>query len=100
MTSIIVSTKNIPAGKMTVMEKNGKEILIANVDGKYYAMSNVCTDRGCRLNAGTLTGALLECPCHGSTFNVTTGSVVKGPTTRPEPIFPVAVIGDQISITV
>ena len=85
---------------MTAVEKNGKEIVIANVDGKFYAMGNVCTHMGCKLDEGTLTGALLECPCHGSTFNVTTGTVVKGPTTSPEPTFPVAVADGQVSITI
>ncbi len=100
MTLIVISAKDVPTGKMTAVEKNGKEILVANVDGKYYAMGNVCTHMSCKLSEGTLTGALLECPCHGSTFDVTTGIVVKGPTTSPEPTFPVTVTGNQVSIAI
>jgi nitrite reductase/ring-hydroxylating ferredoxin subunit len=100
MASIVISAKNIPAGKMTTLENNGKEILVANVDGKYYAIDNDCTHLGCKLNEGTLTGVRVECPCHGSTFDVTTGAVVTGPTTSPEPIYPATVSGDQILIAV
>ncbi|GAB1398969.1 hypothetical protein MASR1M66_04210 [Aminivibrio sp.] len=41
---------------MMAVEKNGKSILIANVNGEYYAMGNICTHRGCSLSDGTLEG--------------------------------------------
>ncbi len=52
------------------------------------------------LDEGTLTGELLECHCHGSTFNVTNGKVVKGPAKKPEPSYKVDIRDGQISITV
>jgi nitrite reductase/ring-hydroxylating ferredoxin subunit len=93
-----LSTKDLPPGSMTQVVVNGKSILLANINGRFYAIGNVCTHMGCSLTDGTLTGYLIECPCHGSTFNVTTGTLVKGPAAKPEPVFQVAVSGDKISI--
>jgi len=78
----------------------GKDVLVANVDGQYYAIGNVCTHMGCTVSDGVLTGANVECPCHGSTFDVRTGAVVRGPATRPEPSYRVEVSGDRLSIAV
>jgi len=98
MTSL--SAKDVPAGTMVGIRASGKDILVANVDGKYYAIGNACTHRGCTVSDGTLAGAHARCPCHGSAFDVRTGGVVHGPATKPEPSYKVEVSGDQISITV
>ncbi len=100
MQSTSLSAKDIPAGTMMGVHADGKDILVANVDGKYYAIGNSCTHRGCTVSDGTLAGAHARCPCHGSTFDVRTGEVVHGPATRPEPSYKVEVSGDQISIAV
>ncbi len=81
---------------MIGVENAGKRILVANVNGQYYAIGNTCTHRGCTVSEGILTGDKVQCPCHGSTFNVRTGDVVKGPAKKPEPSFKLRVDGDQI----
>jgi nitrite reductase/ring-hydroxylating ferredoxin subunit len=95
-----LSANDIPAGTMVGVRAGGKDILVANVDGKYYAIGNSCTHRACTVSDGTLDGAHARCPCHGSAFDVRTGEVVHGPATKPEPSYKVEVSGDQISITV
>ena len=40
---IVGKTSDIPEGKMTHITAGGKEILVANVNGRYYATSNICT---------------------------------------------------------
>jgi 3-phenylpropionate/trans-cinnamate dioxygenase ferredoxin subunit len=78
----------------------GKSVLVANLAGKYYATGNVCTHMGCTLSNGTLKEGNVECPCHGSVFDVKTGKVVKGPAKKPEPTFQVKVEGDDLMISV
>ena len=92
------SSKDIPAGKMTGIENSGQKLVMANVSGEYYAIGNICTHRGCKLSDGTLTGDNVQCPCHGSIFNVKTGAVVKGPATTPEKSFKVRLDGDSIFV--
>jgi nitrite reductase/ring-hydroxylating ferredoxin subunit len=73
---VVGKTEEIGEGKMTHVTAGGKEIFVANVEGKYYAMSNVCTHAGAELHEGELTGTELKCPWHGAKWDVTTGSLV------------------------
>ena len=95
----IASVKDLPSGTMKGVESNGQQILIANLKGKYYAIGNTCTHSGCSLSDGSLNGEKVRCPCHGSTFDVMTGSVLKGPAENPEPSYELKVDGDQILVS-
>ena len=48
----VASAKDVAPDKMIGAEAGGKQILIANVDGSFYAMGDKCTHRGCRLSGG------------------------------------------------
>jgi 3-phenylpropionate/trans-cinnamate dioxygenase ferredoxin subunit len=97
----VASAKGLGAGKMVGAEAGGKPILVANVDGKYYAIGDKCTHRGCKLSGGTLKeDGVVECPCHGSNFDVKTGNVVKGPAKTPEPAFKVKVEKDDVLVDI
>jgi len=76
MAKIMVGkTSEIGEGKMTHVTAGGKEILVANVGGKYYATGNTCTHAGAELHEGTLEGKELTCPWHGSKWDITTGTM-------------------------
>ena len=49
--------------------------------GTFKAFSATCTHQGCTVSEVTATG--ISCPCHGSVFSITDGSVVNGPATKP-----------------
>lgn len=96
----VASSKDLTPGKMIGTKVGGKQIMIANVDGSFYAMADKCTHRGCRLSGGKLEEGKVHCQCHGSVFNVETGKVVKGPAKTPEPTFQVKVEKDQIMVNI
>jgi nitrite reductase/ring-hydroxylating ferredoxin subunit len=73
----------IPNGKMKHVEVNGKEILVANVHGKFYAISDRCGHMNALLSMGNLTGTVVTCPFHGSKFDVTTGKKLSEPILTP-----------------
>lgn len=73
----VASVQDVPNGKMKHVEINGKEILIANVDGECYAISDRCGHSNAPLSSGNLKGNVVTCPLHGAQFDVTTGSKVK-----------------------
>jgi 3-phenylpropionate/trans-cinnamate dioxygenase ferredoxin subunit len=75
----VAETPLLPAGKMMLVVAKGKEILLANVEGTYYAISNKCTHMGGMLCDGKLEGSIVTCPRHGSQFDVKTGKAVRGP---------------------
>ncbi|HXX54602.1 MAG TPA: Rieske (2Fe-2S) protein [Methanoregula sp.] len=86
---------NAPLHGVTI---DDKQILIANAGGKYFAIGNVCTHRGCRLSGGKLDGETVRCPCHGSVFELKTGNAVHGPAKNPEPAYRVSVEKDEVFI--
>jgi nitrite reductase/ring-hydroxylating ferredoxin subunit len=72
----ITSVRDIPDGKMKHFEANGREIMIANTDGNYYAVSDRCGHSNASLSMGSLNGKVVTCPLHGAQFDVTTGKKV------------------------
>ena len=78
----------------------GREILIANVNGSYYSTDNRCTHVGGPLARGKLVGYVVECPLHGSQFDVRTGAVVRSPARMPEPRHEVKVEGSEVLVKV
>ena len=58
-------------------------LAIVNVDGRVFALDNRCTHAGGKMCEGDLDGTVIECPLHGSRFEVTTGAVVAGPARLP-----------------
>ena len=73
----IANIKDLSEGTMKKYQVQGTEILIARVEGKYYAAQNKCPHFGGDLSKGKLEGTIVTCPRHGSQFNVTDGSVVR-----------------------
>jgi len=92
----VALTKDLEPDHMVGVEAGGKEVVVANLDGTYYAIGNRCTHMGCMLSDGTLKRENATCPCHGSIFNIRTGSIIKGPAKNPEPVFPTKTEAEQI----
>ena len=63
----------IPTGKMKAVKLGGKDILLANVAGNFYAIDNKCPHAHAPLSHGKLEDCAVKCPLHGATFDVTTG---------------------------
>ncbi len=76
----VSGTSEIAKGKMKKVTLEDKAILIANVNGRYYAIGNECTHYGGDLSQGTLEGTIVTCPNHNSKFDVASGKVVSPPT--------------------
>ncbi len=64
---------------MKHIESGGEEILLANVEGKFYATSDRCGHMNARLSMGRLQGNIVTCPLHASQFDITTGKKIKDP---------------------
>ena len=73
---LVGKTSDIPSGKMIIVSTDGKDILVTNVDGNYYAMDDTCTHAGASLSEGSLDGSTVTCPWHGSTWDCKTGKMI------------------------
>ena len=85
-------------GKMKCVDVNGQRILLANVDGRFYATDDTCTHEDASLSTGFLKGELVKCPLHGSRFNVCTGAVLDDPAETNLKTYAVRVEGKNIMI--
>jgi nitrite reductase/ring-hydroxylating ferredoxin subunit len=72
----VAKLPEVPPGSMMGLDIEGRYMLLANVDGKIYAMDGLCSHMAGRLWEGTLEGSIVKCPKHGSRFDVRTGEVV------------------------
>ena len=77
---------------------DGIEILVCNVEGKIYAIEDVCTHDGGPLDQGTLEGDRVVCPRHGATFDVRTGQALTLPAVLPVLTFAVTIEGDDVFV--
>ena len=69
----------IPPGKMIKISIDGKEIIVSNVDGDFYAVDDLCTHSGASLSEGSLEGCIITCGWHKAEFDCKTGKLVKFP---------------------
>jgi nitrite reductase/ring-hydroxylating ferredoxin subunit len=83
----------VPPGVSRVVTVGGRPVLAHNVDGVLFATASECPHAFGPLADGKRSGPTIECPLHGSVFDVTTGEVVTGPATEPLATFRVEVDG-------
>ena len=74
-----IQTAEIAPGGMKTIELNGRELVICNCDGRFYALHRRCGHMNSPLELGTLDGTTLTCPMHYAQFDVTTGEALSGP---------------------
>lgn len=79
----------IPDGEMNSFAVGERQVAVANLEGDLHAFDDVCTHQQCSLAEGDLDGTIVECPCHGSQFDVITGENVQGPATDAVDVYEV-----------
>ena len=70
---------DIPPGKMKKISVDGKDVMVANIDGDFCAMDDSCTHSGASLSEGSLEGCTVTCGWHKAEFDCKTGKLVKFP---------------------
>jgi nitrite reductase/ring-hydroxylating ferredoxin subunit/uncharacterized membrane protein len=84
--------------EMKRVDAGGVPVLLVRREGEVCALANTCSHLGGPLSEGKLEGDVVQCPWHGSRFNVRDGSVVDGPATFPQPCFEARVREGQIEV--
>jgi nitrite reductase/ring-hydroxylating ferredoxin subunit len=93
---------DIGPGEMKYVEagKNDEPIVLINVDGGFYALTDTCTHEEASLSDGEIIGDEIECPLHGGAFEIRTGLPAAFPVVVSAKIYPVRVVGDDVQIAV
>jgi nitrite reductase/ring-hydroxylating ferredoxin subunit len=64
---------------MKLFRIGSRRVVLARTEDGYVAFDDRCTHRGGPLSDGTLACGTVQCPWHGSQFDVRTGAVKHGP---------------------
>ncbi len=92
----VAETGDLSPGEMKLVMLGEDEVLLANVAGQYYAISDTCTHARGSLSYGRLEGDQVECPRHNTRFSVVTGEPVRPPATDAVEVYRVRVSGQDI----
>jgi len=94
----VLSDAELREGEMKRADAGGVPVLLVRCEGEVCALAHTCSHLGGPLSEGKLEGDVVQCPWHGSRFNVRDGSVVDGPATFPQPRFETRVREGQIEV--
>jgi 3-phenylpropionate/trans-cinnamate dioxygenase ferredoxin subunit len=104
MTSDTTLHRICPASELDLGEGRrveiGPGIAVFNVEGKFYAVSDMCSHAEASMADGYLEGDEIECPLHGARFCLKTGEALCQPATEPLQTFPVLVRDGDLYIEV
>lgn len=98
----ICSVEDLPPGATRVVEAKEVEVVVTNCDGAHYAIENRCSHDDGPLAEGPFDAraCTLECPRHGSIFDLRTGRPLTLPAYEPVDTFPIVMDGDRIQVEV
>lgn len=94
----VAETADLPPGTGKLIQADGHEIALFNVDGEFFAIDNICSHSGGPLCEGELRADTIECPWHGAQFNVRTGVAMCPPAPANVRSFPVEVRDNDVFI--
>jgi len=94
----VANKQDLQEGGLLKVEPGGKPVVLSMVNGKVYAIDAVCSHEGGPLEEGTLEGYEVECPWHGSKFDVRTGEVTNPPAETPLSVYEVKVENNDILV--
>jgi 3-phenylpropionate/trans-cinnamate dioxygenase ferredoxin subunit len=97
----VADERELSAGQLMAVEVGGRPVCLARVaDGTVYAVSDICTHEQVSLSEGEIWERSVQCPQHGSLFDLATGEVTGLPAQVPLETFPVRVDGGSIFVDV
>jgi nitrite reductase/ring-hydroxylating ferredoxin subunit len=94
----VAAASDLAPGAMKWVVVERERVLLANVDGMFYALRDACGHRQEPLSKGTLEGHVVECPLHFATFDVRTGKLMSGPVAEDVPTYAVEVKDDTVYV--
>jgi Rieske Fe-S protein len=92
----LAQASDIPVGGGKIFGTE-KVVVTQPAAGQFKAFTALCTHAGCTV--GSVSNGTINCPCHGSMFSISDGSVKGGPAPRPLAAKQVNVSGSSITVT-
>ena len=70
----VATVDGLKPGQSMIVDVDGTDIALFNVNGEFFAITNICAHRGGSLAAGSVDNGVVTCPIHGWQFNIKDGS--------------------------
>ena len=96
----VCSINDVKTNSAKRISVNGKELVLFNLNGKFYAIEVACTHAGGPLDEGAIEGNEVECPWHGAKFDITTGKALSPPAPSDVKKFEVKVEGSDVMVNI
>lgn len=94
----VAQVSEIGPGQMKLVELGDERILLVNLEGHIHAVDEICSHAYAPLSEGDLVGSEIECPLHGSAFELTTGEAMSPPADENLTVYPVRVEGNDVLV--
>lgn len=94
----VAPAAEIAPGTCRTVVVDDVEIAVINLDGRFYAIEDVCTHDGGDLSSGHIEGCEIICPRHGARFDIRSGDVTAPPAYEPIETFQVRVEGEMVQV--
>ena len=94
----VIQARAFADGEHMVVDMDGTEVAVFNLDGQYFAIEDICTHDGQELASGELDGNEIICPRHGARFCIKTGKALTPPAYEDLYCFPLRVENGVIQV--
>ena len=92
----IAGVDELKPGQMKKLEVNGRRLLLANAEGDFYLVDEMCSHEDYSLYLGCIKGRKIKCSLHGSYFDLATGAALDEPACEPIATYPLKVEDGEI----
>ncbi len=96
----VAKVDDIPTGEALQVEADGQTLALVRVNDEVFCVHDICTHEHAHLSEGFCEGYEIECPLHGSIFDVRTGDVKSLPATESVKTFPVKLEDGDVHVDV
>ncbi len=94
----VAKVDDIPSGEALQVTADGETLALVRVGDEVFCVHDICTHEHAHLSEGFCEGHEIECPLHGSIFDVRTGEVKSLPATEAVKTFPVKLEDGEVHV--
>lgn len=94
----VANAGELPPGERLFLDIDDEPIVIINIDGRYFAIADVCSHDGGPIGEGEIDDCEIRCPRHGALFDIRDGRALSLPAVEDIPAYPVRVVDGKIEI--
>jgi 3-phenylpropionate/trans-cinnamate dioxygenase ferredoxin subunit len=94
----VARADELAPGQWKIVDVDGAQVAVFNLDGQYHAIEDVCTHDGGQLTGGSIEGSEIVCPRHGARFCIKTGAALTAPAYEATAKFPVRIENGVVEV--